>query len=84
MGERLIQDNVILGEIMEILRCVHCGLEGDGVHANPHKSTCTTTGKDDTYVRVGKATTPKPTVEATPEAKPEKSSTKPKKSKGRK
>ncbi len=70
---------------MEIQRCVHCGLESDGVHSPPHKSTCRTTGKPETYVSVrGQDDTkprPKPKVEATPE----KSSTKiTKKTKGRK
>ncbi len=69
--------------MMAILRCKHCGLVGDGVHGQPHKSTCKSTGKDDTYVTVGNAPkvatpTPEPIV-ATTSTSPTK-----KKNKGRK
>lgn len=50
---------------MGILRCIHCGGEGDDSLAIPHKSTCKSTGKDETYTRVsGSKPKPAPEVKA--------------------
>jgi len=76
MGSGCFQDHVILGVIMEVLRCIHCGNEGEGFVA--HKSTCVTPGHDEDYTKVKSTSVPKT------EAKPEKSSTKTKTKKGRK
>ena len=76
MGSGSFQDHDILGAIMEVLRCIHCGNEGEGFVA--HKSTCVTPGHDEDYTKVKSTSVPK-------QAQPEKSSTKTtKKSKGRK